>query len=182
MRKTMLAVIGGLVLLTAACGDGTTGPLEAERIAADVPKNDAPAADEPVPEGPAGGGMAMCAPGVTDCVDTVVEPDQPGSDEPAPDQPVSEEPASEEPAEGGDEFPTEQAREEARALLGMNEADLPDDVRIARRGDEQFMLTEDYVLGRRTVELDDTDGSGHRVVAVTVELPDGPETYLLSPG
>ena len=81
--------------------------------------------------------------------------------------------------DAGDEFPTDQAREEARGLLGMNEDDLPDDVRIARRGDETFMLTEDYVLGRRTVELDDTDDSGFRVVSVTVELPDGPETFQL---
>ena len=77
-----------------------------------------------------------------------------------------------------DDFPADEAREEARGLLGMFEADLPDDVRISRRGDEQFMLTEDYVLGRATVELDD-DGSGYRVMAVTVELPDGPETFEL---
>jgi hypothetical protein len=80
----------------------------------------------------------------------------------------------------GDDFPTDEAREDARGLLGMFEDDLPDDVRIARRGAEQFALTEDYVLGRRTVELDD-DGSGYRVMVVTVELPDGPETYELEP-
>jgi hypothetical protein len=87
-----------------------------------------------------------------------------------------------EPVDGGDEFPTDQAREDARGYLGMNEGDLPDEVRIRRRGDEQFMLTEDYVLGRVTVELDDTDGSGYRVTSLVVELPDGPETFELEPG
>lgn len=80
-----------------------------------------------------------------------------------------------------EDFPVEQARETAQAVLGMFEADLDGDVRIARRGDEHFMLTEDYVLGRLTVDLDD-DGHGYRVVSVTVELPDGPETYELDPG
>lgn len=88
-----------------------------------------------------------------------------------------------EPTDGfGDEFDTQQAIDDARSVLGMDEADLPDDVRIGRRGDEQFALTEDYVLGRRTVELDeDEPGSGYRVTSVTVELPDGPETYELEP-
>lgn len=77
-----------------------------------------------------------------------------------------------------DEFPTDAAREDARGFLGMFEADLPAEVRIARRGEETFMLTEDYALGRSTVQLDD-DGDGFRVVSVTVELPDGPETFDL---
>lgn len=81
----------------------------------------------------------------------------------------------------GDEFPVEQARQEAQGLLGMNEDDLPDDVRIGRRGEEAMALTEDYRLGRQTVELDDTDGSGFRVVSVVVELPAGPETFELQP-
>jgi hypothetical protein len=80
-----------------------------------------------------------------------------------------------------DEYPTDQAREEARGLLGMHEEALPEGVRIGRRGDEDFALTEDYVLGRSTVQLDD-DGSGFRVTSVTVELPDGPETYELQGG
>jgi hypothetical protein len=75
-----------------------------------------------------------------------------------------------------DEFPSDQAREEAQSLLGMNEADLPDEVRIGRKGDESYMLTQDYVLGRNTVELDDT-GDGYKVVSVRVELPDGPEVF-----
>ncbi len=81
----------------------------------------------------------------------------------------------------GDEFPVDQARDDAHGLLGHYETDLPPDVRIARQGAEQFALTEDYVLGRFTVELDD-DGDGFRVTAVTVELPAGPETLELTPG
>ena len=80
-----------------------------------------------------------------------------------------------------DEFPVEQARDDAQALLGRSETDLPADVRVARKGDEQFALTEDFVLGRRTVELDD-GGDGFRVTSVTVELPDGPETLELTAG
>jgi hypothetical protein len=118
------------------------------------------------------GGLAACGDDdvetSTGADDAVTEPDQPTSD---PDDPGSDfgEDFSDEDAEA--------ARERARELLGTPEADLPDDVRIRRRGEEQFMLTEDYVLGRITVELDD-DGSGTFVVtSVVVELPDGPETF-----
>jgi len=99
-----------------------------------------------------------------------------------------DEPVSGAPDDGGavdpeqaDEYPTDQAREQARGLLGMHEEDLPQDVRIGRRGNEDYALTEDYVLGRRTVHLAD-DGSGFRVTSVTVELPDGPETFELQGG
>jgi hypothetical protein len=92
-------------------------------------------------------------------------------------------PVTEEPTDGEwDQARIDETRENARGYLGMNEADLPADVRIARRGDEQFALTEDFVLGRVTVELDDTDGSGFRVVTVTVELPDGSESFDLEAG
>jgi len=107
-------------------------------------------------------------------------------DVPDPDEPVTSEPGdgaddgTDDPDGFGADFDTDAAREEARAVLGMSEEDLPEDVRIARRGDESFMLTEDYVLGRRTVELDD-DGDGFRVTSVVVELPDGPETFELEP-
>lgn len=168
MHKTIFTgVIAILVLGVAACGDAdSTGAIAGERIAADAPA-DEPATSGPASEEPAPPSMGMCAPGVTDCVDTAIEPAGGQSGEPGD--------------EGGDEFPTEAAREEARGLLGLHEADLADDVRISRRGEEQFMLTEDYVLGRNTVELEDTDGSGFRVVTVTVELPDGPETFELQP-
>ncbi len=81
----------------------------------------------------------------------------------------------------GDVFPTEQVRQETQGLLGMYESDLPADVRVGRRGEEVMALTEDYKLGRRTVEMDDTDGTGFRVFSVTVELPDGPEEFTLQP-
>jgi hypothetical protein len=58
------------------------------------------------------------------------------------------------------------------ALLGTQEDQLPDGVRIARRGTESFPLTEDYVIGRVTVELDDIDGS-YTVTTATIELSDG---------
>jgi hypothetical protein len=51
---------------------------------------------------------------------------------------------------------------------------LADRVRIGRRGDEVFPLIENYVNGRRTVELDARDGV-FVVTSVTVELPGGPE-------
>lgn len=65
---------------------------------------------------------------------------------------------------------------EARALLGTPEDELPGSVRIARRGGEGFAVTDDYVLGRDTVELDEVKGA-HVVTSVTVELPDGPRTF-----
>ena len=64
----------------------------------------------------------------------------------------------------------------ARSLLGVAKEDLGDDVRIARIDDEQFMLTEDYRIGRLTVELDtDADGIA-RVTVVTLEAEGGPVT------
>lgn len=97
-----------------------------------------------------------------------------------PDTPIPVEPDGGIGDTPGDQFPVEDARNEAHGLLGRYENTLPPDVRIARRGQEQFALTEDYRLGRLTVELDD-DGDGYRVTSVTVELPDGPETYDLTP-
>jgi hypothetical protein len=70
-------------------------------------------------------------------------------------------------------FDTAAAARRAASLLGTAEADLPADVRIARRGDDEYALTADLVPGRLTVELDD-DGSGtFIVVEVLVELEDG---------
>ena len=67
--------------------------------------------------------------------------------------------------------------DDARSLLGRREDELPDDVRIARDGTEWYALTEDYVVGRLTVELD-PDGDGvSRVVLVTLEDEDGPKTF-----
>lgn len=69
------------------------------------------------------------------------------------------------------------AIEEAKALVGVAEDELDGDVRIARRGDEQFALTEDYRIGRMTVELDPDDQGTMRVTKVVVELTDGPMTF-----
>jgi hypothetical protein len=118
-----------------------------------------------------------------------VEPDGGIGDTPMPVEPdggIGDTPIPVEP-DGGigdtphDEFPVDQALDDAHGLVGRYEADLPAGVRIARKGAEQFALTEDYVLGRLTVELDD-DGDGFRVTSVTVELPDGPQTLELTPG
>lgn len=112
----------------------------------------------------------MCAPEVPDCTDTVVVPGGDGPTDPA--------------GTGGDpddgSFDSDAARTEARATLGLAEGELGADVRVARRGEEHFALTEDYVLGRLTVELDaDAEGT-YRVVAVRVELPEGPEAFTAS--
>ncbi|MBW3659028.1 MAG: hypothetical protein KY457_10355 [Actinobacteria bacterium] len=135
-RKTIAAFFAAAMLAT-GCGGAST----------------ADQAEQPT----GGGDMAMCAPGVTDCVDTVVD-DQGG--------------------DGAGTRPSDDTlRETAQSLLGTAEAELPEDVRIGRRGGEQMMLTEDYVVGRFTAELDD-DGTGtFRVTSVTVELERGPETF-----
>ena len=104
-----------------------------------------------------------------------VEPDGGIGDTPIPVEPdggIGDTPA--------DEFPTDDARNEAHGLLGRHEDTLSDEIRVSRRGSEHFALTEDYRLGRFTVALDD-DANGFRVTSVTVELPDGPETYDLTP-
>lgn len=106
-------------------------------------------ADEPV-AAPAAG---MCAPDMPDCVDTVVDGD------------------------GSDASDVDVARETAEGLLGLPEGDLAPDIRVSRRGDEHLMLTEDYQIGRMTVELDaDADGV-FRVTKVVLELEGGPETF-----
>lgn len=97
-------------------------------------------------------GSGMCPPDVTDCVDT-----------------------------SADDFDVEAARARAYGLLGLYRSDVPEAVRIARIGDDELPITDDHRLGRMTVEIEDTDGSGLRVVAVVVELPDGAETYELAP-
>jgi hypothetical protein len=70
-------------------------------------------------------------------------------------------------------FDADEAARRAASLLGAQEGDLPDDVRVARRGDEEFPLTADLVPGRLTVQLDD-DGTGTFVVVeVQIESEDG---------
>ena len=107
--------------------------------------------------GPAAG---MCAEGQPDCVDTP---------QLASDQPVAI-----------DETGIEQFRKDAKYYLGRDQDELNELIRVARIDDEQFALTDDYQVGRITVELDDVEGDGSPIVtSATVELPDGPETFTL---
>ena len=112
------------------------------------------------PNGGAGGAAGMCAEGTTDCVDTP--------------QLLSEEPVA------IDETGIRQFRKDAKYYLGRSQDELTELIRVGRIDDEQFALTEDYRVGRITVELDDLEGNGEPVVtSATVELPDGPETFKL---
>lgn len=101
------------------------------------------------PDEPVSAPALDCAPDVTDCDDTHLVPD---------------------------DLDVDAARDRSRALLGLAEDELPADVRIGRIDDEEWMLTEDYVLGRATVELDTGADGVARVTSVRVELVDGPET------
>ncbi|HSK25176.1 MAG TPA: hypothetical protein VK906_18460 [Egicoccus sp.] len=76
---------------------------------------------------------------------------------------------------GGGEFDAEVARRDAASLLGATEEDLEvwGDVRVERKGDEEFMLTMDLVPGRKTVQLDEDADGVYRVTTVTLELADG---------
>lgn len=113
----------------------------------------------PAPISDAGSVAGMCAVDQPDCVDTP----QLSNDEPVT----------------IDETGIAQLRRDARFYLGVQQSELNELVRIRRIGDEQRALTEDYVLGRITVELDDVDGDVI-VTSATVELPDGPETFRLN--
>jgi hypothetical protein len=67
---------------------------------------------------------------------------------------------------------------DSETLLGEPEDDAlaEADVRLGRRGEEEFALTFDLQPGRRTIATED-DGTGtFRVVEVTVELTDGGQT------
>lgn len=172
-----------LAAATAACGSATaddSGDVGGPAADQACLEGSADCADDPsvdVGDDPIGDQNQTCLAGSDDCADDPSVEAPPVAGMCLPDVPDCDD-----TAEFGDEFPTEQVRQHARGLLGANEADLADDVRIGRRGAEQMALTEDYRLGRFTVELDDTDGSGMRVVRVTVELPDGPESFDLQPG
>ena len=108
----------------------------------------------------AGSAAGMCAQEEPDCIDT---PELEDGD------PVAI-----------DETGIEQFRRDARFYLGAQEDELTEHVRVGRIDDEHMALTDDYQIGRITVELDDRDGDGTAVVtSATVELPDGPETFQL---
>lgn len=171
MPKTTRAalLLAGLLLSAAglaACGDDDdvqTATDSTERSA------DGSAGDEPRVDPAAG----TCPEGATDCMVDPMDPDESVS------SPADGGGSIDSPGAADDEYPSEAARQRAREQLGRPEGELDPDIRIGRRGEEQMMLTEDYALGRITVELDD-DGTGTFVVTqATVELPDGPETFTL---
>ena len=102
----------------------------------------------------------MCMQGQPDCVDT------PQLDNAQP-LPI-------------DETGIEQLRRDAQFYLGTRQDELNEFIRVGRINEEHMALTDDYQIGRITVELDDRDGDGTAVVtSATVELPDGPETFQL---
>lgn len=74
----------------------------------------------------------------------------------------------------GSGFDHDAATERARALLGTPEEELDDDpeLRVVRRGDEEFPGTMDLRPGRSNLELDEVDGA-MVVTRVVVEVPDG---------
>lgn len=163
-RRTAALALAALTLVAGtACGDD-----DVETSTGDEVPTETDGTTE-APLGAGGGAASTCLEGTPDCEDTPMDPDAPVS---SPDGGSIAPPGSSDEA-----FPTEAARDQARSLLGVAEAELTPDVRVGRRGQETFALTEDYVLGRITVELDD-DGSGtYAVTSATVELPDGPETF-----
>lgn len=153
IRKTAAAALAVMALLTACGGDDdTAGAPGSETCLAGAED----CVDDPTTDGdtstsapPAAG---MCLEGATDCDDTVEPGDAPKS---------------------SDEY-----RADAQSLLGVAEMELPPmQIRISRKGQETYALTEDYAIGRMTVELDQ-DAEGDWVVTkVTVELEEGPETF-----
>lgn len=128
-------------------------PLAAGLFALLLAACDGSGAGTVISDGPTDPAGVTCPVDTPDCVDTVFEPSPDG--------------------EGVDEHA---AIAEAEGLIGVARDDLDPSVRISRMGDEQLAVTEDYVIGRITVELDpDADGV-LRVVSATVELTEGPVT------
>ncbi len=175
MNRTFLA--GGLLaaaLMLAACGGATD----------DITDDTTDVGADPTSDPAAG----ACLEGTPDCDDTGILDGDDAEAEPSAGMCIEDEPdcadtvvaggEEEEPAEPvGDEFDSPAAIAQAEELLGLPDTELSPDVRIGRRGEEHMMLTEDYVLGRMTVELDINDMDEWIVTAVTVELPDGPQTF-----
>lgn len=165
--RLIFAAISLLMLGAAACGssdteDKPTGAPSAACLAGDPDCYETGADSDPGTAPADNPASSACLVGDPNCYETGAEADNDGV--------------------ADDSFSVEAARQAAHGLLGLPENQLPPDVRIARRGLEELELTTDYLVGRLTVDLQDTDGSGYRVVDVTVELPDGPETFELTPG
>lgn len=151
--RTLLSSLLAALLLTACGAAGDGDDFQAQP-------------DEPVASDGSGGGAAgTCLEGTEDCVDAGL-----GGDGAAPDElPAALDPVA--------------ARAEAEALLGQIEEEVlasGGEVRLGRRGDEQFALTEDLRPGRMTIATED-DGTGtYRVVEVELELEQGTETFTES--
>ena len=168
LRKTLLpAIVGLLVFGAVACGGDSDSSVDDGDTSQTTVTTEAADSEDGLGVGGGNPAAGACPEDDPDCYEDGTEA--------TPGPPSGE---SDEAGESDDEM----LRQEAQALLGLGQDDLPADVRIARIGDESFMLTEDYVIGRKTVELDDTDGSGLRVVSVTVELDGGPQTFDLTAG
>lgn len=141
----LAALLATAALATTGCGFTA---VEGEETSTETPVDAA-----------AGGDAGACLAGDEDCAD---DPSQ-GQGAPAP-------------TDGT--LPDDAYVAVAKGMLGLSQDefdglswDVP--VRIGRVGDESYALTEDYVIGRQTVEFDDTDGT-MVVTSVTVELPGGP--------
>lgn len=166
-HRLLVALLAG-ALLVAACGDDdadTTAGDADDSISDDA---DLPAdADEPNPA------AGACLEGDPDCQDVGAAPPPgpvPGEEDPTVEQ--SDEP-TDDAGPASDDY---DAR--AEQLIGTPEDELPADVRISRRGDEAYAVTEDYVVGRATVELDlDAELDQYVVTTVVFETEDGPKTY-----
>lgn len=156
VRLAVLALAATFVFV--ACGDSDTTMTAGDRAASDGDSTrpaDTDHEDDTSGHDDGSPVAGACEPNTPDCQDTA----EPGH------------------TDGDDEFDADEARAEARAMVGAAEDELDEEVRVARRGAEQYALTEDYVIGRFTVELDADDSGVFRVTSVTVELPDGPETF-----
>ena len=139
------------VVMLAACGEAVGDTAAGD--SGDRTDAAAPAADP-------GAAAGMCAEGTSDCVDTPQLDDG---------EPVAL-----------DETAIEQFRKDAKYYLGRPQDDLNELIRVARVDDEQMAVTDDYRIGRITVELDTVEkGQQPIVTSATVELPDGPETFEL---
>lgn len=158
MRTRPIALLAALAvtLLLAACGGDDDDSLDTSTGGGDA------GATQPVGSGdfddtPDAAGM--CLADAPDCDDTAVAGDGDaggGAD--------------------GDAIDEGALIAQAEAMLGMPEGDLDPDVRVSRRGNESSAMTEDYRIGRFTVELDD-QGSGFVVTKVVLELTEGPQTF-----
>jgi hypothetical protein len=164
-RATLTALFGVGVLLMPACGADDTA---AAPSTGDAPAEEPTAAregrDDTLPDEP----------------DEPDEPDKSDTEtESADDCEITEEDDTCEdttPQDGtmeGDEGYVDMLADAAE-LVGMAESELPRDVRIGRRGDEWFALTEDYVVGRRTIELDRDDAGTYVVTSLVLEAEGGP--------